>query len=244
MQKRTLSDLINMVDPAWPLVQGWITEARNEVKVLPADREQGEEVLLYLQVTTRSPMGAMALECGGMLIDHGWLRVLGSGHERMHGNLRSWNINGEMPESYRLKDALIIAHDVVGGFFALNGGAFAGKPGTAFYFAPDTLKWENTNKSYSELLDWALSGDLNLFYEGMRWPGWEKEVSVLSGDQGMSIYPFVFLNKEIPMAERSRRAIPMDELWNVQLDLAQQLGDLPSGTPIQFVIVKEPQDNG
>ncbi len=229
-----------MVDPAWPLVQEWVTTARNQVEMLPVDRRRGEETLLHLQVTTRSPMGAIALESGGILIDHGWLRFLGSGHERMQGNLRTWN-SGEILESHRLKDALIIAHDVIGGFFALNGGAFPGKLGTVFYFAPDTLKWESTDKSYSDLLMWALAGDVGLFYENMRWPGWENDVSVLSGDRGIFIYSFVFTQRDIPVAERTRRAVSMHELWNLYADLARQLEDLPPGTPIQFVIEKDVQ---
>ncbi|WP_201362027.1 DUF2625 family protein [Dictyobacter formicarum] len=192
MQRRSLKELINTEDPGWPLVQELIATARNQVEVLGSQRTRGEEVLLHLQVTTRSPMGAIALETGGILIDHGWLRFLGSGHERMHGNLQSWNTHGSPAESYTLDGGLVIAHDAVGGFFALNGGAFPGKPGTAFYFAPDTLKWETTNKSYSELLAWALSGDLEIFYGNMRWPGWENDLASLTADQGMSISPFLF----------------------------------------------------
>ena len=206
MQRRSLKELINTEDPGWPLVQEWIAAARNHVEVLGADRMRGEEVLLGLQVTTRSPMGAIALETGGILIDHGWLRFLGSGHERMQGNLLSWNSDGDIPENPRIKGTLIVAHDAVGGFFALNGGAFPGKPGTAFYFAPDTLQWETTNKSYSDLLVWALSGNLALFYENMRWPGWENDIALLSGDQGISIYPFLSVKEGGPVAQRSRRS--------------------------------------
>jgi hypothetical protein len=140
MQIRTLRDLINTVDPAWPLVQEWIRNARNHVEVLPAQRERSEATLVYLQVTTRSPLGAVALETGGMFIDHGWLRILGSGHQRMQGTLQTWNSPEHMPAEDRLNDALLIAHDVVGGFYALNGGAFAGTLGNVFYFAPDTLR--------------------------------------------------------------------------------------------------------
>jgi hypothetical protein len=236
MQKRPLKELINMVDPAWPLVQEWVVTARNKVEALPADRRRGEEVLLHLQVTTRSPMGAIALETGGILINHGWLRFLGSGHERMRGSLLTWNPNGGMIESHLLKNAFIVAHGVVGGFFALNGGAFPGKLGTAFYFAPDTLKWEDTNKSYSDLLSWALSGDVGLFYQSMRWPDWENDISSLSGDRGISIFPFLFTEKGIPVSERSRRSVPLDELWRLHLDLARQLRGPPAGTPIRFHI--------
>lgn len=221
MQRRSFKELINTEDPGWPLVQEWITAARNQVEVLDGDRTRGEEVLFHLQVTTRSPMGAIALETGGILIDYGWLRFLGSGHERMRGDLQSWNTNGD-----HLIGGLVIAHDAIGGFFALNGGAFPGKPGTAFYFAPDTLTWETMNKSYSELLAWALSGDLEMFYGHLRWAGWENDLVSLTGDQGISIYPFLFARGG-PVAERSRRPVPIDELWRLHLDLAHQLRDLP-----------------
>lgn len=108
-----------------------------------------------------------------------------------------------------------------------------------FYFAPDSLQWEDTNMSYSDLLQWAFSGDIALFYEHIRWPGWENELSVLSGDQGIAIYPFVFLERNIPMADRSRRAVPMNELWDLYRDFARRLANLPPGTPIQFVVEKD-----
>lgn len=194
MPKRLLDELINTTDSALPLIQAWIKNAHNHVGVLPTGRRRGEEVLLHLQVTTRSPVGAMALETGGMFIDHGWLRFLGSGCERMNGNLQNWNADEGRAGHYPLKDALIIAHDVLGGFFALNGGAFSGKLGTVFYFAPDTLQWEDTHKSYSGLLEWAICGDVGLFYETMRWPNWEQETASLNGDQKLSI-PSCFSRK-------------------------------------------------
>ena len=76
---RSLQELISLDDPAMPLVRQWLEEAGRPADLLPASA-QANEVLLSLQVTTRSPMGAIAHETGGSLIDHGWLRVLGSGH--------------------------------------------------------------------------------------------------------------------------------------------------------------------
>ena len=218
MQRRSLKELIHLEDPAWLLVQEWIDAAVNQVEVLDGNRTWGEEVLLHLQVTTRSPLGALAFETGGLLIDHGWLRFLGSGHVRMRENLRSWNTDKDASDFHALDGALVIAHDVVGGFFAINGGAFPGSPGKVFYFAPDTLKWEPTDKSHSDLLLWALSGDVDMFYKNMRWSGWEDELSSLTGDQGLSIYPFPFARNGLSVAECSRRPVPMDELWGLYVD--------------------------
>ena len=68
---RPLRELINTEEPAWPDVQQWIANAKNQVEVLPVNSADRESALLALQVTTRSPMGAIVYETGGLLIDHG-----------------------------------------------------------------------------------------------------------------------------------------------------------------------------
>lgn len=73
---KTLNELIDRPDPAWPLVQEWIAAATNPVEVLPPpDQDTRGQALLAAQVTTRSPMGAIIFETGGLLVDHGWLPV-------------------------------------------------------------------------------------------------------------------------------------------------------------------------
>jgi hypothetical protein len=62
-----------------------------------------------------------------------------------------------------------------------------------------------------------------MFYGNLRWSGWENDLAALMGDQGMSIYPFLFTREGGSVAERSRRSVPMDKLWRLHLDLAQQL---------------------
>lgn len=219
---RTLRELL-LDDPAWPLVQEWITGAANHVEVLPAQEPDRSNVLHALQVTTRSPMGAIAYKTGGLLVDRGWLRILGSGHPRLPRDLAGWN-RGRTWTDEQSPPLLLVADDVVGGSFALNGGAFAGPPGSVHYFAPDTLRWEPLGMGYSAFLTWAFTGDLEEFYASVRWPGWAEEVASLSGDEALSIYPFLCA-KGPPVGERSRRAVPMAQLYDLQLDLQRQLGE-------------------
>lgn len=91
MPRRHLDELVDTIDPAWLLVQGWLAQARNPVEILPAERQRGERTLLQLQVTSHSTLGALALETGGAFFDHGWLRFPGSGCERMQVNLLNCN---------------------------------------------------------------------------------------------------------------------------------------------------------
>lgn len=218
---RTLDELVNTEEPGWDLVEEWMRDASNSVEVLPKQGERAGSVLVALQVTTRSPMGAIAFGSGGLVIDHGWLRILGSGGERMQGDLARWNGLGDEPLIEKIDGALIIAHDAVGGFFALDGGAFGSTEHSAFYFAPDLLEWENLEMGYSDFVAWAMSGDLEKFYENARWPDWQAEVRGMSLDQGMSIYPPLW-SKEYQTEEVSRKPVPMTELLALQLDFAAQ----------------------
>lgn len=213
---RALSELIDNKEPAWPLVQQWIDNASVPVEVLPTDPATGEAALFATQVTTRSPMGAIALHTAGIFIDSGWLRVLGAGgSSRFQRSLPEWN-NGRSNGFY------LIADDVVGGFFAINGGTLGDDPGNVYFFAPDSLKWEPLGVGYSQFCEWAMSEKVREFYDSMRWDGWVSEVSHLSGDQVISIYPFLWAQGP-PIQDRHRGAVPVAEQWSLQLDLGKQM---------------------
>jgi hypothetical protein len=224
--RRPLDELIATDESAWPEVREWIRQATNRVEVLPVDERARGPALLKVQVTTRSPMGAIVFETGGVLVDGGWLRIFGSGHPRLTRTLPDWNLGRTWLDESSPPPCLLIADDVLGGQFAVNGGVFAGKPGSVFYLAPDTLDWEDLEMGYSDFVWWTFSGDLAKFYETWRWPNWRDEVGALTGDEAFSIYPFLWAQGPT-IAERARRAVPASELYTLQLDVREQ----PSRAP-------------
>lgn len=214
---RTLSELIDKEEPAWPLVKQWIAAASVDVEVLqPTNSEAGERALLGAQVTTWSPMGAIVFNSAGIFIDSGWLRVLGAGqHPRFRRSLPSWN-RGRSDGFY------LVADDVVGGYFAINGGALGDDPGKIYYYSPDSLGWEQCGLSYSEFVVWAMSGKLDEFYETFRWQDWETEVRRLTGDQMLTVYPFLWAEGPA-IAHRDRRPLDVSECYSLQADIQRQL---------------------
>lgn len=134
---RTIEELRDVDDPAWPLIEEAISDADQPAEVIPGDHAAGEQSLLLLQVTTRSFLGALALHTGGLLIDHGWLRILGGARE----SLNICTANDVERPSDEPPGQLLVAFDVLGSKFAINGGALPGSPGEICYFAPDNLAW-------------------------------------------------------------------------------------------------------
>ncbi|MFD9575345.1 DUF2625 domain-containing protein [Streptomyces sp. NPDC059982] len=237
---RGIEELVKVDDPAWPELQEVLRTSSVPVQVLPGDINEGRRCLLQMQVTGRSVLGAMALHTGGLLVDNGWLRVFGGGSGSVaDGQLLSLAQVNRFPtafDPYWLPaTGLVVGHDIVGGVFALNGGdptaaGRPGAPGQMTYFAPDTLEWEAMEMGHSGWVSWLLSGRLETFYDGLRWPGWREEVAALALEQGLSVYPFLWSEEaHADLAATSRRPVPMREVLGVAADFARQMGPSDPG---------------
>lgn len=213
MVQRPLDQLVDRDDPAMPQIAAWSRSAARPVEILPA--ADGAANLVALQVTTRSTLGAVAYETGGIRIDDGWLRVLGGGSAKLERSLASWNRIGGEP---RLPGALLVADDAIGGFFAMR------STGELSYFAPDTCAWEDLELGYTDWLEWAMCGSLDELYAPLRWPGWRDEVRELDGDRAILIYPPLWTEGD-SIAERSRKDVPVAEIWSLHTgEYAELLG--------------------
>lgn len=214
---KSTQELINREDPAWPLVKQWIAGATNPVEVLPPPDDVAREKNLFgVQVSTRSPMGAIIYESGGILVDQGWLRILGSGHPRLPRSLLDWNYGRSFGDSGEQPSFLLVADDVVGGFFAIDGGGLGFAPGKVCYLPPDTLAWENTGKGYSDFLVWCFNGDLEKYYGTMRWQDWQRDLLSIRGDEMFGIIPPLCVAGP-PIDERSRNPVRAAKIYELHV---------------------------
>ena len=213
--RRSLSDLINEAEPGLDLVREWAEASPHPVELLPVASADGERTLERLQITSRSPLGSIALSTGGVWIDHGWVRLLGGGCDRMPVDLATFNYRdafyGDGPQ--RLPGSLIVGWDAIGGFFALRW-IDPDAPPLVHYHGPDTLSWENLVIGYSEFVNAMCSDSLESFYDGPRWTSWQEEVAVLPGDQIIHVAPPLW-SAGPPLAVRSRRPVPLEEIWGL-----------------------------
>ena len=87
---KSLNDLL-IPSETQGTIQEWIKNSNNNVEVLAANTNSNGNVLIKIQVSTNSVLGSIIYNTGGLLIDNGWLRILGSGHYKLGRDISSWN---------------------------------------------------------------------------------------------------------------------------------------------------------
>jgi len=213
---KSLEELIDLGDPGIDLVREFLSTADVPCDELPPADAAGD-ALLKLQVTTRSPLGAVIYDTGGILIDGGWLRILGSGHERLPRSLLEWNEG-------RAAGYLLVADDAAGGFFAINGGALGGDKGSLYYWGPDCIEWEPLDIVYPQFLAWCTTDQLAGFYKELRWPTWRKDARVLASDRCYQFNPPLW-SAEGSVKDSERTDIPVQEAFDLKADILGEFVD-------------------
>ncbi len=125
-QRRGLDGLDLAESTVWARIEDWAQQGSN--RILPIAASDGQEQLLRLQMTTLSTPGAVTLNCGGILADHGWLKLFGGGTADMPA-LVDFISGVEVG-----RGAALCGVDVLGGVFAINWGAFPGEHHILWYW--------------------------------------------------------------------------------------------------------------
>ncbi|MEK5260969.1 MULTISPECIES: DUF2625 domain-containing protein [Paenibacillus] len=217
MHTLTVDELMDQDNHAWEEVRNILQEGNNPYRIVPAESESVRGDSLYrLQVSTKSYLGTVAYETGGIIFDHGWITLLGAGGPEIYGSLASWNGLQEPASVAALGGMLIVAYDAAGGFFGLDTGKF-GRSGHIHYFAPDALEWESTELAYSGFLSWLAEGDLGLFYQTFRWNGWQSDMEQLQPGEVFAYYPPLWTQEG--GGETSHKSpIALTEAWQAVTD--------------------------
>lgn len=217
---RSADDLAQVASPAWPEIVA--LAASSSAVVLPVEPAQGLRTLFRLQVSAGSFLGGLALNCGGILADHGWFRIYGGGSP----GLPDVATANRLADPYALTSPpglLEVGTDVLGGRFAIDGGALGINAGEVCYFGPDTLSWGGLGGGHSAFIRAVLDGSMADAFDSLRWPGWQGEVERLHASEGISLYPPPFTSEGKDPGAVSRRVVPADELRGFYQGAAGQL---------------------
>lgn len=80
-----------------------------------------------------------------------------------------------------------------------------------FYFAPDTLEWEDLDMNYQQFLIWICTDEFIEFHSSFFWKDINNDISVLDENNAILVYPFLWAN-ECELETASKKQISIIEL--------------------------------
>lgn len=213
-QKKTVKELVDPSNGKWEMINRWIASSKTKVTVLSKESNRADSAILQCQLSTDNVLGAIVYNSGGLLIDDGWIRILGSGCKEMDRGLHQWNKGKSKINSGELPNFVLVADDAIGGLFAINtGGIDEMHLNKVFYFGPNSLKWETIGLTYEQFVVFCMTQDVRDFYHDFKWKGWENEVQQLGPNQVVSAYPLLW-TKDGKELKKNRKVTPIQKLWD------------------------------
>jgi hypothetical protein len=213
---KMLPDLVSTGNANWERILMIAGKAKNKVEILPRDSAKASVALIRSQLSTNTLLGSVIYNCGGIIVDEGWVRILGSGCGRLQRSVPDWNA-GKI-EAMRNEEAffLLIADDVLGGLFAIKASSVEELEsiGTVFYYGPNSLTWQSTGLSYSSFLIYCFNGDLHDFYDDFRWKGWQEDVKNIDCNSVISCYPMLWTREGLQL-KANRKLLAIQSQWNM-----------------------------
>ncbi len=205
------------MDKTWEKINEVFCGSKYKITIFDGKIENGRDECYKLNIPYDSVLASVVMNCSGIIVDN-WIKLLGQGSENTNGVL---HYNTIIQDSC-LDGMFIVAIDVVGGIFAINISRFSNEKNYIWYFAADTLEWECLSMKYADFVAWVAQGNINEFYESMRWINWENDCNKMEFNTCYLIYPFLWA-KECDVNSATKKVILADELIKLNFDYAKKI---------------------
>lgn len=192
----------------WNKIMDVLRAAQNHVRVYENRNDIGERLCAW-NINEASVLGNILMNTNGINVE-GYIRIYGGGGEK---KFDKYNDKLKSLESGR---KLYVADDIFGGLFAIGNGDFDGNAEQMWYFAPDTMEWEQMEFTYAGFINWCANADVLGYYKS--WDCLEtREIrNTIEENQGVSIYPFLW-TAECDINSASKKVVPFFELIEMTL---------------------------
>lgn len=185
----------------WNKILEYLKNSKSEIKILKTARETPVREMEQYGIEPDSALESIVSHCGGLVFDN-FIRLYGCGELDIFVRNAELNIDG----------AFVIGEDILGGLFAYL------DERTIWYFAPDTLEWEDLEITYTQFIRWLCIGEVSTFYGDDRWQGWENDIRNIALHEGVLVFPFLWT----PAKERTRKIVPMNEILRLEMEYNRQ----------------------
>ena len=205
-------------DTLWNEIKEMIDSSELDVQLFDGKKTVGERIVKLLSLNENTSLAKVILNSAGMIVNN-CIRILGQGNDNIQSIENVNVVKTGLPT--RIEGMLIVGLDIFGGVFAMNTIEIDNSIGDIYYFAPDTLDWESMGVKYSQFLAWALSKNIDEFYQSMQWNGWNEIAKQADFNQAILVYPFLW-SKEVNINTATKNIVPFDELFALNMKYRNQ----------------------
>ncbi|MBR6811144.1 DUF2625 family protein [Candidatus Saccharibacteria bacterium] len=198
----------------WIAIKRSMNESGRKVNFYENENPRSETIIKWAKIerSQNEDLYEVIMNSDGIIVDD-WIHILGHGSG---DNGLSVFVLENLPEGDIMKDALVVAVDVLGGLFAICRDKDAEEYGDIMYFEPEFLEWTNAEMGYSEFLIWATHDDIDGFYEDVRWEKWRELSGRVGLDAAISFDPPIWM-EDCDVSASSREIVPFKQLLEMEL---------------------------
>ncbi len=142
----------------------------------------------------------------------------------MQRTLPDWNRGKAFKEFGDAPAFFLVADDAADGYFAINYGSFGKDKDSIYYLSPDNLEWEALEMNDEDFVWFCFTGDLKIFYKGIRWASWQKDVQAIKADEVFHILPPLWSKEGKDIEKSFRKPVPAEEQFSIILIYVKKWG--------------------
>jgi len=196
----------------WAAIKDLLEASDRKIVISEGESPRSKLVNKWAGINNVSDLASVVNFCEQIIVDD-WIHVFGHGKG---GDGQTIFVLSNLRKGDFMKDGLVVAKDVLGGLFVICRDEYDDSYGDIFYLQPECLEWENSGMNYSEFLSWLASGDLDSFYEDVRWSSWRDITNRIGMDSALKFTPEVWM-ADCDFSASPRQIVPFKKQLDDEL---------------------------
>lgn len=147
------------------------------------------------------------------------VRILGNGDNISWQDIIEFNLQYKKIID---EQKILVANDIFGGLFCINGQELKENNETIWYFAPDLLEWMDLELNYFDFIKSISSANFEIFYKDFIWKSFYNELNNVKYNQGVFVYPFLW-SKECEINSAEKNIISISEIISLNFKFMKDL---------------------
>lgn len=209
-------DIAIDIDRSSPTLEENLARSRVEVHMFPAlhNHQDTEDALEAAGLAAGSLLATLLKLSNGMILDGGWIRILGLTDRACGRSLASWNRGAGWQEAWGegVRGKLCFADDPLGNQYAINIGEDGRGNWQVFLGSVEDRSWRSLDCTFGQWLEQVFAGKHPEWYDPDHYPAWRRGAEELGVEASQCMRRREDVTAEDPWDTEHLEVLPADEV--------------------------------